>query len=169
MVNNSSNAPTLRPQHNIRRAETLSDELCFHSRIFYIRQSDERVDLGEVISFKTEFEANLDLAALNEANGVQKSLESIYGSKNSTLRFKCALKRPRRKRSRAQIILNFRWVMMRPKRTLQRLALVNCFWGIVVGQAHSTSFQCHLRQDTLVRYPSVSIQYSKVSQQRNSC
>lgn len=73
--------PSIKPQHNIRRAETLSDEMCFHSRIFYIRQSDERVDLGEIISFRTEFEANLDLSSLNEANGVQKSIENIFGTK----------------------------------------------------------------------------------------
>ena len=50
------------------------------------------MDLGEVLSFKTEFEANLDLATLNEANGVQKSLESIYGSKKFYLEIQMCFK-----------------------------------------------------------------------------
>ena len=37
------------------------EDLHFRSRIFYIRQSDERVDLGELLTFKGEFEADLDI------------------------------------------------------------------------------------------------------------
>lgn len=70
----------------------MSNELCFHSRVFYIRQSDERVDLGEVINFKTEFEANLDLATLSETNSVHKSLEHIYGTKKFYLEIQMCFK-----------------------------------------------------------------------------
>lgn len=40
------------------------EDLNFRSRIFYIRQSDERIDLGELLSFKSEFEADLDTKEL---------------------------------------------------------------------------------------------------------
>lgn len=60
--------------------------------MFYIRQSDERVDLGEVINFRTEFEANLDLATLNEANSVHKNLDHIYGSKKFYLEIQMCFK-----------------------------------------------------------------------------
>jgi glycogen debranching enzyme len=87
--------PTLRPQHNIRRAEILPEEYCFHSRLFYIRQSDERVDLGEIINFKSEFEANFEL---NEISGQEsttkqkKTLESIFGTKKFYLEIQMRFK-----------------------------------------------------------------------------
>ena len=73
--------PMLRPHHDIRRAELCQQALCFHSRIFYIRQSDERVDLGEILNFKAEFEANLDIDALANTSKSLQCQESIFGSK----------------------------------------------------------------------------------------
>ena len=63
----------IKPQHDIRRAEIISDQFTFCSRVFYIRQSDERVDLGEVCSFKAEFEADVDLDVLGKIEGAPKS------------------------------------------------------------------------------------------------
>ena len=85
-------ADTIRAQHNIRRAETLLEELCFHSRIFYIRQSDEKVELGEVINFKTEFEANIDLSTLKEVEGARKCQDNIYGTKKFYLQIEMLFK-----------------------------------------------------------------------------
>ena len=87
--------PTLRPQHNIRRAEILPEENCFNSRLFYIRQSDERVDLGEIINFKSEFEANVDLNDIAGQDGTEKkkqSLDSIYGNKKFYLEIQMRFK-----------------------------------------------------------------------------
>ena len=66
--------------------------MSFHSRVFYIRQSDERVDLGEIVSFKSEYEADLDLTLLDQTNGSLKSLESVYRTKKLYLEVQMCFK-----------------------------------------------------------------------------
>ena len=45
-------------------------DLHFQSRVFYIRASEERTDLGEILSFESEIEADIDL---NGHEAAQKS------------------------------------------------------------------------------------------------
>ena len=41
----------------MRRPEIVATECSYNSKVFYIRSSDENVLLGEIVNFKTEFEA----------------------------------------------------------------------------------------------------------------
>ena len=50
-------------------------DLHFQSRVFYIRASEERTDLGEILSFESEIEADIDLngqEASQRSSGAQQ-------------------------------------------------------------------------------------------------
>lgn len=41
----------------MRRPEIINEDCSYNSKVFYIRSSDENVSLGEIVNFKSEFEA----------------------------------------------------------------------------------------------------------------
>ena len=54
----------------MRRAEILPEENAYNSRVFYIRSSDERVAIGEIINFRSEFEAAFPATAKEAGGGL---------------------------------------------------------------------------------------------------
>ena len=41
----------------MRRPEIIGNDCSYNTKVFYIRSSDENVQLGEIVNFKSEFEA----------------------------------------------------------------------------------------------------------------
>ena len=86
--------PSLRQQHDIRKAEIVPNQNAFHSRLFYIRQSDEKVDLGEIVSFRSEFDANLDLKQATSGSKAKPDsfIDGIFGNKKFYLQIEMRFK-----------------------------------------------------------------------------
>jgi hypothetical protein len=55
--------PSYIPPHFLRKAETCKKDNTYCSKVFYVRYSEENVQMGEIICFKTEIESDKDISS----------------------------------------------------------------------------------------------------------